>query len=76
MEMVLETMARVDEQNRARTQVERAANKAPKLPLERFMFAHHKWLIIAGVDAEEDLPRVYHDLANVLKGDLVKDVCW
>jgi hypothetical protein len=70
MDVVLETMARVDEQNRARSRAEQAADKAPKLPSERFMFAHRKWLIIAGVDAEEDLPQIYHDLANVLKGDL------
>jgi hypothetical protein len=70
LELVVETIQRQANQARAIERAERDASKAPKLPSEKFQFAHRKWMLVAGVSDEQDLPRVYHDFANAAKGEL------
>jgi hypothetical protein len=70
LELVVETIQRQANQARAIERAERDASKAPKLPSEKFQFAHRKWLLVAGVSEEQDLPGIYHDLANAAKGEL------
>jgi hypothetical protein len=70
LELVVETIQRQANQARAAERAERDAARAPKLPSEKFQFAHRKWMLVSGVSEEQDLPRVYHDLANAAKGEL------
>ena len=62
-------MRRDQERERAQRNAQRLSDKAPKKPSEKFPWATRRFLLICGVDAEEYLPKVYHDLAASAKGE-------
>lgn len=71
---VLEHMELSQSRERARQRAEKLSDKAPKTPSEVYPETSVLWKLVAGVDSDENLPEVYHRLANVPKKESTRDV--
>jgi hypothetical protein len=66
---MVEVMRREADRERAIRNADRLADKSSATPSEAFPWFSRRFLLLAGVDDEMDLPKIYHELASAKKAE-------